>query len=86
VALPSQDEGSAIEMPARLRRQVVSYATREVPGTIIIDTPNTYLYYVLGGGERFATASASAVMASPGPAPNRSPGRPNGRIGRLPRK
>jgi lipoprotein-anchoring transpeptidase ErfK/SrfK len=50
VALPSQDEGSAIEMPARLRRQVVSYATREAPGTIIIDTPNTYLYYVLGGG------------------------------------
>jgi L,D-transpeptidase catalytic domain len=29
---------------------VVSYATREAPGTIIIDTPNTYLYYVLGGG------------------------------------
>jgi len=50
VALPSQDEGSAIEMPARLRRQVVSYATREAPGTVIIDTPNTYLYYVLGGG------------------------------------
>jgi lipoprotein-anchoring transpeptidase ErfK/SrfK len=48
---PLQDEGTAIEMPARLRRQIVGYATREAPGTIIIDTPNTYLYYVLGNGQ-----------------------------------
>ena len=34
----------------RFRRQVVAYNTSEAPGTIIIDTPNTYLYYVLGGG------------------------------------
>src|SRR5664279_1228755 len=47
---PSDDEGAAVEMPARLKRQVVSYPTREAPGTVIIDTPNTYLYYVLGGG------------------------------------
>src|SRR3981081_554213 len=50
-AAPSEDEGTAVEMPARLKRQIVSYATREAPGTIIIDTPNTYLYYVLGGGQ-----------------------------------
>jgi len=50
-AAPSGDEGSAVEVPARLKRQVVSYATREAPGTIIIDTPHTYLYYVLGGGQ-----------------------------------
>jgi lipoprotein-anchoring transpeptidase ErfK/SrfK len=48
---PSEDEGMVSELPARLRRQIVSYATREAPGTIIIDTPNTYLYYVLGGGQ-----------------------------------
>ncbi|WP_029587363.1 L,D-transpeptidase [Bradyrhizobium sp. URHD0069] len=48
---PSQDEGTVVEMPARLKRQIVSYASREAPGTIIIDTPNTYLYYVLGGGQ-----------------------------------
>jgi lipoprotein-anchoring transpeptidase ErfK/SrfK len=48
--LPSHDEGTA-EMPARLKRQIVSYATREAPGTIIIDTANTYLYYVLGDGQ-----------------------------------
>jgi lipoprotein-anchoring transpeptidase ErfK/SrfK len=50
-AAPSEDEGTAFELPARLRRQVVNYATREAPGTVIIDTPNTYLYYVLGGGQ-----------------------------------
>jgi lipoprotein-anchoring transpeptidase ErfK/SrfK len=47
----SEDEGTATELPARLKRQIVSYATREAPGTVIIDTPNTYLYYVLGGGQ-----------------------------------
>jgi lipoprotein-anchoring transpeptidase ErfK/SrfK len=49
-AAPSEDQDS-VEMPARFRRQVVAYATREAPGTIIIDTPNTYLYYVVGNGQ-----------------------------------
>jgi lipoprotein-anchoring transpeptidase ErfK/SrfK len=39
------------EIPARLHRHVVDYSTRESPGTIIIDTPNTYLYFILGGGK-----------------------------------
>jgi lipoprotein-anchoring transpeptidase ErfK/SrfK len=30
---------------------MVDYATREVPGTIVIDTPHTYLYLVLGNGK-----------------------------------
>ncbi|MBV9533036.1 MAG: L,D-transpeptidase [Bradyrhizobium sp.] len=34
----------------RLRRSVVNFDTREAPGTIIIDTGNTALYYVLPGG------------------------------------
>jgi lipoprotein-anchoring transpeptidase ErfK/SrfK len=50
-AAPSDDEGVVRELPARLRRQIVSYPTREAAGTVIIDTPNTYLYYVLGGGQ-----------------------------------
>jgi lipoprotein-anchoring transpeptidase ErfK/SrfK len=51
-ALPQADEdGVAIEMPARLKRQMVGYATREAPGTVIIDTPNTYLYLVMGNGQ-----------------------------------
>ncbi len=50
-AAPQDDEdGTTLEMPARLKRQIVSYATREAPGTIVIDTPNTYLYFVLGNG------------------------------------
>ncbi len=50
-AAPYRDEGAVAELPARLKRQVVIYATREAPGTIIIDTPNTYLYLVLGNGQ-----------------------------------
>jgi lipoprotein-anchoring transpeptidase ErfK/SrfK len=46
----TEPEESAAEIPAHLRRQVVSYAGHEAPGTVIVDTPNTYLYYVLGGG------------------------------------
>ncbi len=34
----------------RFRRQMVNYNGNEAPGTIVIDTPNTYLYYVLGNG------------------------------------
>jgi lipoprotein-anchoring transpeptidase ErfK/SrfK len=38
------------DLPANLRRQFVGYATAEAPGTVIIDTSDTYLYLVLGGG------------------------------------
>jgi lipoprotein-anchoring transpeptidase ErfK/SrfK len=48
--LRDQDEPRT-ETPARFRRQVVRHATSEAAGTIIIDTPNTYLYYVLGNGQ-----------------------------------
>lgn len=43
-------EEQPYETPAHLKRQIVNYQTREAPGTIIIDTPNTYLYLVLGDG------------------------------------
>jgi lipoprotein-anchoring transpeptidase ErfK/SrfK len=42
------DEDSVL--PERLRRTVVNFDSSEAPGTIIIDTGNTALYYVLGGG------------------------------------
>src|ERR1700748_3786634 len=32
-AIPDEDAGSTVEMPARLKRQVVNYPTRELPGT-----------------------------------------------------
>src|ERR1700676_3044008 len=31
-AAPSEDESATAELPARLKRQIVSYATREAPG------------------------------------------------------
>src|SRR5215203_893057 len=46
----SEDQQEVVRIPAHLRRQVVVYQTREAPGSIVIDTPNTQLYYVLGGG------------------------------------
>jgi lipoprotein-anchoring transpeptidase ErfK/SrfK len=45
---PPADEGA---VPERLRRQVVAFNTAEAPGTVIIDTGNTALYYVLGQGK-----------------------------------
>src|SRR5712672_3156275 len=51
-ALPpdEQPEVAPAELPANLRRQEVTLPTKEPAGTLIVDTPNTYLYYVLGGG------------------------------------
>jgi lipoprotein-anchoring transpeptidase ErfK/SrfK len=46
---PSQDAASD-QLPAQLRRQVVTYQTNEAAGTIIIDTAHTYLYLTLGRG------------------------------------
>src|SRR6266566_4289697 len=62
---PSQDHGTAVaalpreyqpereltkELSPRFHRTVVDYPTVEPPGTIIIDTPNTYLYLTIGHG------------------------------------
>jgi lipoprotein-anchoring transpeptidase ErfK/SrfK len=51
-ALPpeEQPEVAPVQLPPNLRRQEVTFATKEPAGTLIVDTPNTYLYYVLGGG------------------------------------
>ena len=46
----ARTEPDDAELPAHLRRQIVAYSGPETTGTVIIDTPNTYLYYVLGGG------------------------------------
>jgi lipoprotein-anchoring transpeptidase ErfK/SrfK len=50
-ALAPIDEEDQAPVEARLRRQIVNYSGHEVPGTIVIDTPNTYLFYVLGDGK-----------------------------------
>jgi lipoprotein-anchoring transpeptidase ErfK/SrfK len=52
--LPPEDQpegGLAVELPRQFHRQLVDYATREPAGTIIIDTPHTYLYLMLGRGK-----------------------------------
>ncbi|HET6839929.1 MAG TPA: L,D-transpeptidase [Bradyrhizobium sp.] len=48
-ATPAQDRSGSV-VPQRLRRAVVAVDTSEAPGTIIIDSGNTVLYYVLGQG------------------------------------
>jgi lipoprotein-anchoring transpeptidase ErfK/SrfK len=53
-ALPPEDQpeqGPTKELAPQFRHQLVDYPTRESPGTIVIDTPNTFLYLVLGSGK-----------------------------------
>ena len=53
-SLPPEDQpetGPRKELPPQFRRQVVDYMTVEPAGTIIIDTPHTYLYFALGNGK-----------------------------------
>jgi lipoprotein-anchoring transpeptidase ErfK/SrfK len=47
---PEQPEEHA-ELPPQFKRQIVNYPSNEPAGTIIVDTPNTYLYLVLGHGQ-----------------------------------
>ena len=53
-AFPTDEVMAAPEdssvVPERLRRAVVPFTTSEAAGTVIIDTSNTALYYVLGQG------------------------------------
>lgn len=44
-------EDKNLNLPAHLQRQLVDYPTREAADTIIVDTPHTVLYYVLGNGK-----------------------------------
>ncbi len=53
-ALPPEDQpevGEPKQLPPQFQKQLVDYHTKEPAGTIIIDTPNTYLYLVLGDGK-----------------------------------
>ncbi|MCC6776974.1 MAG: L,D-transpeptidase [Hyphomicrobiales bacterium] len=53
-ALPPEDQpetGPAKSLPPHLRRTAVDYRSNEPAGTIIVDTPNTYLYLILGNGK-----------------------------------
>jgi lipoprotein-anchoring transpeptidase ErfK/SrfK len=39
------------KLKPKYRRRMVDFPTAEAPGTIIVDTPNRYLYLVLGDGK-----------------------------------
>jgi lipoprotein-anchoring transpeptidase ErfK/SrfK len=45
------ETGPKTELAPQFRRTLVDYWTKESAGTIIVDTPNTYLYLVLGNGK-----------------------------------
>ena len=50
-AIPTHGIRRGAQQGDRFRRQVVDYPSREAAGTVIVDTPHTYLYYVLGNGK-----------------------------------
>jgi lipoprotein-anchoring transpeptidase ErfK/SrfK len=45
------EEGEPKELPPQFRRQAVAFQTREPAGTIIIDTPQRFLFLVQGNGK-----------------------------------
>jgi lipoprotein-anchoring transpeptidase ErfK/SrfK len=49
--VPQFEIQTTADVPGRLLRQVVDYVSREAPGTVVIDTGNTFLYLVLNGGQ-----------------------------------
>ena len=48
---PTDDATNQAQSVPRLQRQVVNYVTNEAPGTVIIDTPHTVLYFVVGNNK-----------------------------------
>ena len=51
-ALPQTGQpGADGELAPALQRQIVLYPSKEPAGSIIIDTPHTFLYLTLGGGK-----------------------------------
>jgi lipoprotein-anchoring transpeptidase ErfK/SrfK len=45
------ETGPVKRLPPQFQRTMVDYHSKEPAGTIVIDTPNTYLYLVLGNGK-----------------------------------
>ena len=54
------------------QRNIVEYQTHEKPGTIIVDTGQNYLYYVLPHGQAVQYRIASGAEHMDGPAAPRS--------------
>jgi lipoprotein-anchoring transpeptidase ErfK/SrfK len=54
-----------VGIPYEYRRQVVEYGRREAPGTVVVDTSNRFLYYVLPHGKavRYGVTVGEAGLA-----------------------
>jgi lipoprotein-anchoring transpeptidase ErfK/SrfK len=48
---PQVQTQKTTDVPGRLVRQIVDYVSHEAPGTVVIDTENTFLYLVLNGAQ-----------------------------------
>jgi lipoprotein-anchoring transpeptidase ErfK/SrfK len=48
---PPVETPKAADVPGKLVRQVVDYVSHQTPGTVVIDTGNTFLYLVLNDGQ-----------------------------------
>ena len=55
-------------IPENFRRHIVDYSRKEMPGTILVDTDERYLYYVLPEGKaiRYGVAVGEEAMAFSG--------------------
>ncbi|WP_342724225.1 L,D-transpeptidase [Bradyrhizobium sp. B097] len=51
VPAPRIEIPKAADAPGKFVRQVVDYASHQTPGTVVIDTGNTFLYLVLNDGQ-----------------------------------
>ncbi|MGY4262942.1 lipoprotein-anchoring transpeptidase ErfK/SrfK [Bradyrhizobium sp. USDA 4519] len=51
VPAPRIETPKAADAPGKFARQVVDYVSHQPPGTVVIDTGNTFLYLVLNGGQ-----------------------------------
>lgn len=45
------DDADNPEISADLKRQTVDYATTEPPGSVVVDTEHTHLYFIMGAGK-----------------------------------
>jgi lipoprotein-anchoring transpeptidase ErfK/SrfK len=54
-----------VPIPQPFRRAIVEYHRKEAPGTIVVDSDNHYLYYVLDGGKaiRYGITVGEEAMA-----------------------
>jgi len=50
-ATPQNAPNGGDELAPSLQRQIVPYPGKEPAGTVIVDTPHTFLYLTLGGGK-----------------------------------